>query len=122
MPNSFQDLQIWQDARELMVKLYKLTSKFPKEEVYNLTSQIRRASISIMANIAEGHSRSTHLDRIRFLTMSRGSLEEIKSHLAAALSLTYINQSSFHQLDEQLTQLAKRINSFIRSLKEQHNY
>ena len=119
MPNSFYDLKIWQDARKLMLELYNLTSQFPREEQFNLTSQIRRAGVSVMANIAEGHDRPTHQERIRFFVIPRGSLEEIKSHLSASEALNYINNDKLTKFNEKCIKLAIRINSFIRSLKDQ---
>jgi len=121
MPYSFRDLKIWQEALELMLELYTITSQFPKEELYSLTNQIRRASISVMANIAEGHDRPTHQERIRFFVMSRGSLQEIRSHFSAALALNYPKRVKFDHLDERCSRLARSINSFIRSLKEQRS-
>jgi four helix bundle protein len=80
----FSDLNVWQEAHELVDLIYKLTNKFPASEIYGLTSQLRRAVISITANIAEGFSRYHYKDRLRFYYDARGSLSEVQSELLDA--------------------------------------
>jgi len=87
---SFEELTIWQEARELTSKIYILSKRFPKEESYGLTSQIRRASVSIMSNIAEGFNRRSTKEFINFLIISRASISEVQNDLYISLDLNYI--------------------------------
>ena len=89
MPISFEDLKIWKESHRLMLKVYQLTSTFPRSETYALTDQLRRAALSVSANIAEAHGRYHYLDKIKFLFNARGSLEEVRSPLMAARELKY---------------------------------
>ena len=91
---SFEELIVWQKAHQLTLDVYKLTQSFPKEEIYGITSQIRRASVSIAANIAEGYKRRTPKDKARFLNFSEGSLEEVKYYLILAKDLSFITENS----------------------------
>ena len=95
---SFEDLTVWQDAREFTNKIYMLTKKFPKEELYGLTSQIRRATVSIMSNIAEGFDRRSDKELTNFLSIARASSSEVQNDLFIALDLNYISQAEFNQL------------------------
>ena len=121
MPHSFKDLEIWQKAIKAMLLVYRGSTTWPKEEVFGLTSQVRRAAISVMANIAEGHGRSSHADRIRFLIISRGSIEEVRSHLSAALGLHFIDQKQYDSIEYEYGILSRSVNAFIKSLKNQSN-
>ncbi|MED7818618.1 MULTISPECIES: four helix bundle protein [unclassified Francisella] len=91
MASSYRDLVVWQKAMELTKQVYALTNNFPKEEVYGLTSQIKRSSISIPSNIAEGKGRNTDREFVRFLQISLGSLYELQTQLELAKSFNYIN-------------------------------
>lgn len=86
---SFKDLIVWQKAHEFVLGVYKLTDTFPKSEIYCLTSQFRRAAISIAANIAEGFKKFGKQDKIRFLNIAQGSAEECKYYLILAKDLGY---------------------------------
>ena len=90
-------MPVWQDARKFTNNIYNFTNKFPKEEIYGLTSQIRRAAVSIMSNIAEGFDRYSVKEFINFLIIARGSISEVQSDLFIALDLEYINQEEFHE-------------------------
>jgi len=114
---SFEELPVWQDARKFTNKIYNLTDKFPKEELYGLTSQIRRASVSIMSNIAEGFDRRSDKELTNFLSMSRASSSEVQNDLYIALDLKYINQSEFNQLYQEAKKIAKQINGLMTYLK-----
>ncbi len=87
---SFTDLYVWQRAHEFVREIYLLSEKFPKAEMYGLTSQLRRAAVSVPANIAEGFGRNTLKDKLRFLTFSRGSLEECRYYLILANDIDYV--------------------------------
>ena len=93
---SFEDLSVWQDARKLTNKIYNITKKFPKEELYGLTSQISRATVSIVSNIAEGFDRRSDKELTNFLSMARGSSSEVQNDLYIALDLNYISQTEFN--------------------------
>ena len=95
---SFEELPVWQDARKFTNKIYNLTNKFPKEELYGLTSQIRRATVSIMSNIAEGFDRRSDKELSNFLSIARGSSSEVQNDLYIALDLNYISQDEFNKL------------------------
>jgi four helix bundle protein len=88
---SFMELIVWQKAHQFVLAVYKMTKLFPKEEVYGLTSQFRRAAISIAANIAEGYFKRGKLDKVRFLNIAEGSLEECKYYLVLCKDLNYVN-------------------------------
>jgi four helix bundle protein len=87
---SFQDLRVWQRSMELVTAIYKVTQQFPRDEIYSLTSQIRRAAISIPSNIAEGHGRGTTREFAMFLRNANGSLKELETQLILAQNLGFI--------------------------------
>ena len=114
---SFEDLTVWQDAREFTNKIYILTKKFPKEELYGLTSQIRRATVSIMSNIAEGFDRRSDKELTNFLSIARASSSEVQNDLYIALDLNYISQVEFNQSYQKAKKIAKQINGLMTYLK-----
>lgn len=115
MIKEFTDLKVWQVCKELTVSVYKLTSVFPKDEQYSLVSQIRRASISAAANIAEGFGRSTPKDQEHFYIMALGSLTELKSHMLIAEGVGLINQAQLEGIITQQTQAAQLLQGLLRS-------
>jgi four helix bundle protein len=112
----FRKLNVWQRAHHLTLEVYRLTKKFPKEEIYGLTSQMRRSSVSIAANIAEGCGRKTDADFCRFLVVALGSGAELEYHLLLAHDLELLNDVDFRSLQDELTVVKKMLNSFIRKL------
>ena len=114
---SFEDLTVWQDARKFTNKIYNLTNKFPKEELYGLTSQIRRASVSIMSNIAEGFDRRSDKELSNFLSIARGSSSEVQNDLYIALDLNYISQVEFNKFYQKAKKIAQQINGLMTYLK-----
>jgi len=88
--NSYRDLKVWQDAMVIAERAYRLTARFPKEEVYGMTSQIRRAAVSVAANIAEGHGRDHSGSFVQFLRIAQGSLKELETHLLLALRVDLV--------------------------------
>ena len=114
---SFEDLTVWQDARKFTNKIYNLTNKFPKEEIYGLTSQIRRATVSIMSNIAEGFDRRSDKELSNFLSMARGSSSEVQNDLYIALDLKYISKEDFTIMYQEAKKIAKQINGLMTYLK-----
>jgi four helix bundle protein len=114
---SFEELPVWQDARKFTNKIYNLTNKFPKEELYSLTSQIRRATVSIMSNIAEGFDRRSDKELTNFLSMSRASSSEVQNDLYIALYLKYISEEEFKKMYAEAKKIAKQINGLMTYLR-----
>ncbi|MFY9484646.1 MAG: four helix bundle protein [Patescibacteria group bacterium] len=117
MASDFTELRIWQRASELATKIYNLTKGFPKEELYGLTSQLRRAAISVPANIAEGYGRRNKQEIIQFVLISRGSLAEVRSHIAVAKNLGFLPLHDANEIDQEYQGLAKGINVFLKSFR-----
>ena len=98
---TFQDLIVWQKAHQLVLSIYQCTEAFPKKEIYGLTSQFRRAAISVAANIAEGFRKTGKADKCRYMNISQGSLEECRYYLILARDLGYSDiQGLMYQLEE----------------------
>jgi four helix bundle protein len=114
---SSEDLTAWKDARIFTNKIYNLTKKFPKEELYGLTSQIRRAAVSIMSNVAEGFDRRSDKEFSNFLSIARASSSEVQNDLYIALDLDYISQVEFNQSYQKAKKIAKQINGLMNYLK-----
>lgn len=113
MAESFENLEIWKLSMDLAEKVYEASKDFPQEEQFGLTSQLRRAVVSVSSNIAEGSNRKTEKDFVRFLTMARGSLNEVESQIRLAKRLGYITNSNSNEL----TDLIDTIGSKIGALK-----
>jgi four helix bundle protein len=120
--NSFKDLIAWQKAHLFVLSIYKASKSFPKEEVFALTSQIRRASVSVAANIAEGYKKKTLPNKINFLNISEGSLEEVKYYITLAKDLDYISESIYNSLMNDAEEVGKLISGYDKFLqKQKHN-
>ena len=102
---TFQDLLMWKKAHEFVIEVYKLTGKFPKTEIYGLTSQFRRAAVSIPANIAEGFNKRGKSDKARFINIAQGSLEESRYYLILTKDLEYGDTSQLLPLAEEVSKL-----------------
>ena len=111
----FTDLIVWQKAHEFVLSVYRITSGFPKEEVYGLTSELRRASVSVAANIAEGFKKTGAADKIRFLNISQGSLEECRYYLILANDLGY---GSTDILREHIDEVARLLAAYSNAVKK----
>ena len=111
--DSVRNLQIWQESVEIVKTVYTLTQSWPKEEIYGLTSQVRRAGVSIPANLAEGLGRGTPREIARFAQIALGSLYELDTLLHLSTELGYSSQDTVVELRERLTALAKRTSAFI---------
>ncbi len=118
MIKTFQDLQVWQKAHTLTLDIYQITKQYPKEEIYCLTSQMRRASLSVTANIVEGQKRNSTDDFVRFLVMSDTSLEELKYYILLSKDLKYIKEENHQKLIELATEVGRMLNGLKRSLRE----
>jgi len=116
--NRVENLVVWQKSINLVEIIYKLTSNFPKEELYSLTSQIRRSSISIPSNIAEGKGRNSVKEFINFLHIALGSLFELKTQLYISVRLKYITEYEFDKIQNLLVEIEKMINSLINNRRK----
>ena len=113
----FRELKVWQKSHLLALHMYKATLDFPREEIYGLTSQIRRCYTSIPANIAEGCGRGSGLDMARFFQIAMGSASELEYHLLLARDLRYIEESAHEVLHADVTEVKKMLTAFIKTLK-----
>lgn len=114
---NFKNLKVWQKGIQLVVDVYKKTQNFPKEELYGLTSQIKRSAISIPSNIAEGSGRGTNKDFNRFLDISLGSSFELETQLIIAHELEFINNENFATMNKQIDEQQKMIIGLQKSLR-----
>lgn len=114
---NFQDLLVWQKSHELTLKIYKISSSFPKEELFGLSSQIRRSAVSIGSNIAEGCGRNSDAEMKRFLVISTGSCSELECQIILAKDLGYIPDIIFAELSEKVNTTRRMLHSFIRRLE-----
>ena len=113
----FEKLEVWQEARKINQVIYRLTKKFPRDELFAMTSQIRRASISVSSNIAEGSGRNSDKDFAHFLEQAYGSLMEVASVFFLGLDEGYASEAELDPLFDEMERLAKRIASLNRSLE-----
>ena len=114
----FRNLQVWNKAHSLTLDVYEATGSFPKEELYGLTSQIRRSSTSIPTNIAEGCGRSGDAELARFMTISMGSASEVEYQLLLAHDLGYLSQIIYSDLLDKVTEVKRMLAGFIKTLKK----
>ena len=117
MVTNYKELEVWKRSVALTTELYKLTSRFPDTERYGLTSQIRRAVTSIPANIAEGWGRGSTGEYIQSLTVARGSLMEVETHLIVACNLHLVSALAFAPLSKEIEEIGKMLNALIGALK-----
>jgi len=118
MAKMFEELQIWQKARELVKTIYKLTLSAPFKKDYSLSDQIRRSSVSVMSNIAEGFERGSNTEFIQFLYIAKGSAGEVRTQLYIAYDLGYIDEHDFEAASGMSIELSKGIGRFINYLKK----
>jgi len=114
---SYRDLRVWQKGMDLAEACYSVTQDFPKAELYGFTSQIRRASVSIPANIAEGYGREYRQEYIRFLRIAQGSLKELETHLLLTTRVRLTTSHATEPILEECDSLGKMLRSLIRSLE-----
>lgn len=112
-----KNLTVWKKSMNLVILVYKASSQFPKEEVFGLTSQMRRSAVSIPSNIAEGHGRNSEKELIRFLYISLGSASEFETQLLIAQKLNYLDEEHFKTLNEFIAEIMKMLSALIRSKK-----
>jgi four helix bundle protein len=114
--HNFKKLIVWQKSRNIVKDVYLLTKKYPKEEMFGLTQQIRRAAVSIPSNIAEGSGRGTTADVAHFLDIANGSACEVETQLYLSLDLEYISQTEFDDVNNKLQDIEKLICNFKKKL------
>jgi len=117
MAHSYKELIAWQKAMRLIVEVYRLTRRFPHDELYGITSQARRAAVSVAANIAEGQGRLSPKDFRKFLGQARGSLLELETHLLIAQSLAYVREDELSPVLHLLEDVARLLNALQASIK-----
>jgi four helix bundle protein len=115
---SFEDLEVWKKAKDLVLKTYKVTEDFPKDEIFGVTSQIKRAALSVPANIAEGFGRYHYLDKAKFYLNARGSLFELKSHMLITADLGFLDGILAAQLIENIDQLGIKLNNLVTATRK----
>jgi four helix bundle protein len=113
----FKRLEVWRRGHRLTLAVYKATATFPREELYGLTSQTRRSSAAISANVAEGCGRGSNADLARFLQMAFGSASELENHLLLARDLLFLRPADHKRLSEEVIEIQLMLSSFIKSLE-----
>jgi four helix bundle protein len=114
---SFTDLNAWKEGHKLVVMVYACTKKFPKEEIFGLTNQVRRASVSVTSNLAEGFSRNSYGEKLQFYVTALRSLTEVQNQLLVARDVGYLNHNEFEKFAEQTITVSKLMNGLIKSTK-----
>lgn len=122
MAQDYHDLIVWQKALQLTVSIYKLTQPFPKSELYGLTSQMRRASVSVASNIAEGRGRLNAAEFRQFLGLAQGSIFELRTQLLVAKELGFVSSESFSGADALSSEVSKMLRTFIQKLSTQSKH
>ncbi|KKP38147.1 MAG: s23 ribosomal protein [Candidatus Peregrinibacteria bacterium GW2011_GWF2_33_10] len=117
----YKKLNIWTIGIEIVNEIYEITEKFPKEEIFGLTSQIRRSAVSIPSNIAEGSQRTSNKEFANFILIAKGSLAELQTQLLIAKNLQYLNNDKFEQINGKAGNLNKMLYRFYLSLNSRNN-
>ena len=112
----FERLEVWQNSRNLIKSIYKVSAEFPNSELYGLTSQLRRSSVSIPSNIAEGFSRSTDKEKLRFVNIAYSSLWETLSHLILCNDLGFLDDKNYSELRDQAEYIARQLSNLKKTL------
>ena len=113
-----KDLRVWHQSIELVTAIYLITKTFPREELFGLVSQLRRAAVAVPSNIAEGYARGTDREKLHFLRISSGSMSEVETQLIMSSNLGYIGKETYDELSEQITSVWKQLNALISSIKK----
>ena len=114
--DGFKSLIVWKRSYDLALSVYKMTNNFPKDELYGLTSQMRRSAISVSANIAEGYQRKSRKEYIHFLSIAKGSLGEVETYLLFSKDLGYVQEIQFNQLETNRQEVGRLLRGLMRSL------
>ena len=113
---SFTDLIVWQEGHKMGLMVYQRTKSFPKEEIFGLTNQVRRAAVSVTSNIAEGFNRKSEKDKMHFYVMAQGSVAEIQNQLLVARDVGYMNKDDFSELADRTVDIHKLLTGLIRAI------
>ena len=113
---SFENIIAWQKAHNLVLLTYRVTRHFPEDEKFGLTSQFRRAAVSIEANIAEGYKKLSKADKLRFLNIAQGSLEECRDYHILSRDLGYLDSIEFEDLHQSIEETSKFLNSYCKAI------
>lgn len=111
------DLDAWKEGHALVLNIYQITKKFPKEELFGLISQMRRCAVSITSNIAEGFSRQSYKEKLQFYSIAQGSVTELQNQLLVSKDVGYLTKDEFHKISEQTVTVHKILNGLIRHSK-----
>jgi four helix bundle protein len=115
---SYQDLEVWQKAMDLVTMCYQTTAKFPKNEIYGLSSQLQRSAVSVPANIAEGRQRQHSKEFLQYLSIAYGSLAEVETHIQIAGRLNYLHEDQISNLLLKTAEIGKMLNGLRRSIEK----
>lgn len=121
MLKNYKELKVWQKAYEICIGIYKVTKNFPNEEKYGLTSQIRRASVSVPSNIADGYGRKTTSEYIQALYIAYGSLCELETQILLSGDLGYITNENLNKLHKNIEENKRMLKALIKSLENKHS-
>ena len=121
MLKNYKELKVWQKAYQLCIVIYKITKGFPNEERYGLTSQIRRAAVSVPSNIAEGYGRKTTQEYIQSLYIAYGSHCELETQIMVSKDLGYIKSDDFQELQQEIGEVERMLKALIKSLQNKHS-
>jgi four helix bundle protein len=121
MLKSYKDLKVWQKAYQICIMIYKITKHFPNEERYGLTSQIRRAAVSVPSNIAEGYGRKTTLEYVQALYIAYGSHCELETQIMLSNDLGYIESDVSQDLQQEIGEVERMLKALIKSLRNKHS-
>ena len=113
---SFKDLECWQRAHEFVKAVYQVTKRFPEDERYGLTSQFRRAAVSIAANICEGYRKMSKADKLRFMNIAQGSLEECRYYVILSLDIEYVDQATHDRLEYLINGASWKLNGYAEGI------
>ena len=120
MLKNYKELKVWEKAYKLCLDIYTVTKRFPKEEIYGLTSQIRRSAVSIPSNIAEGYGRKTTSEYVRFLYIAYGSVCELETQTMISGDLNYMKKEKLQEIREELGDVERMLKAMIKSLENKH--
>ncbi len=114
---SFTDLNTWKEGHLLVLEIYQITKKYPKDELFGLVSQMRRCAVSITSNIAEGFARHTYKDKVKFYSISHGSLTELQNQLLISRDVKYLSNEGFNKMSEKTIIVHKLLSGLIKKSK-----
>jgi four helix bundle protein len=120
MTQSFKEIYAWQRAHAFVVSVYQTTKSFPDYERFGLSSQFQRSAVSIAANIAEGYRKDGMSDKLRFLNIAQGSLEECRYYILLSYDLNYINLDTYNNMNASIEETSKLLNAYYRGIKERN--